>query len=90
MYIFTYWHIHIPTLKYVRQNQVRLALSPETEQRLLENARAAGLGEGRVVFTDTLASSEHIAAKSHADVFLDTPVYNAHVTAGKLSWRMYM
>ena len=65
---------------------VRLALSPATERRLLDSARSAGLGEGRVIFTDTLASSEHIAAKSHADVFLDTPVYNAHVTAGDALW----
>jgi len=39
----------------------------------------AGL-QGRIVFTDTLAPSEHLAAKSLADVFLDTPVYNAHVS----------
>ena len=65
---------------------VRLALSPATERRLLDSARDAGLGAGRVVFTDTLAASEHIAAKGHADVFLDTPVYNAHVTAGDALW----
>ncbi len=45
-----------------------------TERRLKESAREAGLSDGRIIFTDTLASTEHIAAKGLADIFLDTPV----------------
>ena len=45
-----------------------------TERRLKESARQAGLSDGRIIFTDTLASTEHIAAKGLADIFLDTPV----------------
>ena len=65
---------------------VRLAMSKETEARLKTRARAAGVDPSRIVLTDTLASAEHISAKSHGDVFLDTPVYNAHVTAGDAIW----
>ena len=32
--------------------------------------------------TDTFPASDHLRVKSLADIFLDTPAYNAHVTAG--------
>ncbi|KAJ1490885.1 glycosyl transferase family 41-domain-containing protein [Baffinella frigidus] len=60
----------------------RLALSPAAEQRLLASASAAGVSPDRIIFSDPFPSGEHLAFKSLADLFLDTPGYNAHVTAG--------
>ena len=60
----------------------RIALSPAAERRLLASAAAAGVEPRRVVLTDTFPASDHLRVKSLADIFLDTPAYNAHVTAG--------
>jgi predicted O-linked N-acetylglucosamine transferase (SPINDLY family) len=46
----------------------------------------AGPGGGRLVLTGFAASDEHIAVKALADVFVDSPSYNAHSTAMDTLW----
>jgi protein O-GlcNAc transferase len=46
----------------------------------------AGPGGGRLVVTGFAASDEHIGVKALADVFVDSPAYNAHSTAMDTLW----
>mmetsp|Transcript_51313 Transcript_51313/g.160232 ORF Transcript_51313/g.160232 Transcript_51313/m.160232 type:complete len:846 (-) Transcript_51313:374-2911(-) len=64
----------------------RLAMSDGTEKNLKSRAMNAGVNESRLIFSTPFSSSDHIFIKGHADVFLDTPNYNAHVTAGDALW----
>ena len=40
----------------------------------------------RLVFSDFFPKQEHLDIKSLSDVFLDTPLYNAHSTASDMLW----
>lgn len=55
---------------------------PAAQRNLLEEARARDVAPERIIFAPFLASdSEHLARLRAADLFLDTPGYNAHATA---------
>jgi protein O-GlcNAc transferase len=61
------------------------------DRRACENlraaARAAGIEAGRIVFAArTPAMADHFARQRLADLFLDTPGYNAHTTASDALW----
>ena len=45
-----------------------------------------GVSASRIIFSDPFPSGEHLLFKSLADIFLDTPGYNAHVTADTLAY----
>jgi protein O-GlcNAc transferase len=50
-------------------------------------ARAAGVDPGRIVFAPRMpAMADHFARQRLADLFLDTPGYNAHTTASDALW----
>ena len=49
-------------------------------------AAAAAAAEERIVFTDVAPRDLHVARCSLADVFLDTPLVNAHTTACDVLW----
>jgi protein O-GlcNAc transferase len=59
--------------------------NPNGELRLKDRARVHGVGD-RLVFTALIAPSVEFEAKSMVDVFLDTPLYNAHTTAIDTCW----
>ncbi len=50
-------------------------------------ARATGIDPGRIVFAPRApAMADHFARQRLADLFLDTPGYNAHTTASDALW----
>lgn len=53
-----------------------------SEPYLLSEARACGIDPQRLVFASRLPSkTDHLNRQRLADLYLDTPVYNAHTTA---------
>lgn len=55
---------------------------PAAQRNLLEEARARDVAPERIIFAPFVASdAEHLARLKAADLFLDTPGYNAHATA---------
>jgi protein O-GlcNAc transferase len=48
---------------------------------ILNEARKRGVREDQIIFTDVVPRDEHIRRGFLADLFLDTPKYNAHTTA---------
>jgi protein O-GlcNAc transferase len=56
------------------------------EGNLLREARAQGIREARLVFSDIAPRMEHITRGFLADLFLDTPACNAHATACDILW----
>lgn len=64
----------------------RLALSPQAEARLRAQAEEAGIERERVVISAPFPSKSHLATKAMADLLLDTPRYNGHLSAGDALW----
>jgi protein O-GlcNAc transferase len=56
------------------------------EPRIMEEAARHGVSHDRIVFTDVAPKSVHIARSGLADVFLDTPLCNAHTTGCDVLW----
>jgi predicted O-linked N-acetylglucosamine transferase (SPINDLY family) len=56
------------------------------ERNLRDAARAAGVAEARIVFSDKVRKPEHLARHALADLFLDTTAYNAHTGASDALW----
>lgn len=63
-----------------------LDYSPETNQRLREQAEARGVAGDRLVFAPKLPNPRHLARYPLADLFLDTVPYGAHTTASDALW----
>lgn len=63
-----------------------LRFPPASEQNLLQEARTRGVKEDQIIFTDVASRDEHIKRGFLADLFLDTPVCNAHTTACDILW----
>jgi predicted O-linked N-acetylglucosamine transferase (SPINDLY family) len=55
-------------------------------RNLREAARARGIDPQRLVFAGFVPRAQHLARIAHADLFLDTLVYNAHTTASDALW----
>jgi hypothetical protein len=55
-----------------------LDYSPETNQRLREQAQARGVSGDRLVFAPKLPNPRHLARYPLADLFLDTALWRAH------------
>eukprot|EP00871_Galdieria_phlegrea_P001991 jgi/Galph1/2793/GphlegSOOS_G1452.1 len=56
------------------------------ESRLLAEVKRRKMPTDRFVFTDVVPKEEHIARCGLADIFLDTPVCNAHTIATDALW----
>ncbi|CBJ28382.1 UDP-N-acetylglucosamine--peptide N-acetylglucosaminyltransferase, family GT41 [Ectocarpus siliculosus] len=53
---------------------------------LLRQARLAGVDEWRVVFAPLVGKEEHLQRLRLADLFVDTPLYNAHTVGCDALW----
>jgi predicted O-linked N-acetylglucosamine transferase (SPINDLY family) len=61
--------------------------NPSAAANLRRAAAAAGVDPGRIVFAPRMPSmADHFARHRLADLFLDTPGYNAHTTASDALW----
>ena len=58
----------------------RLAAGHSQAACCLQEAAARGVDPSRIIFTDVAAKPVHIRRSGLADVFLDTPLCNAHTT----------
>ena len=57
-----------------------LRFPPYGEPRIRAETAARGIDPNRIIFTDVAAKPIHIRRSGIADVFLDTPLCNAHTT----------
>lgn len=57
-----------------------LRFPPFGEPRIRQEAAKQGVAPERIIFTDVANKPEHIRRSALADVFLDTPLCNAHTT----------
>mmetsp|Transcript_44463 Transcript_44463/g.111393 ORF Transcript_44463/g.111393 Transcript_44463/m.111393 type:complete len:712 (-) Transcript_44463:71-2206(-) len=58
----------------------------EAKVNLCRHAERQGVNCSRLIFTPKVELWRHIISKSRADLFLDTPLYNAHTTAADSLW----
>ncbi|PSC71029.1 putative UDP-N-acetylglucosamine-peptide N-acetylglucosaminyltransferase SEC [Micractinium conductrix] len=63
-----------------------LRFPPYGEARIKAEAAARGVDPARVIFTDVAAKPLHIRRSGVADLFLDTPLCNAHTTGCDVLW----
>lgn len=56
------------------------------ETHLRQEARRHGVRDTQLVFSELVSREEHIARGYLADLFLDTPLCNAHTTACDILW----
>lgn len=63
-----------------------LETSPASESNLRREAAARGVDPSRLVFARLVAKPDHLARHACADLFLDTPLCNAHTTASDALW----
>ncbi|XVF42387.1 hypothetical protein PTKIN_Ptkin01aG0358100 [Pterospermum kingtungense] len=56
------------------------------EKRLRAYAVAQGVQPDQIIFTDVAMKNEHIRRSALADLFLDTPLCNAHTTGTDVLW----
>jgi predicted O-linked N-acetylglucosamine transferase (SPINDLY family) len=62
-------------------------LNNPAREHLRNAAQAAGIDPRRIVFAPRVpAMADHLARQRLADLFLDTPAYNAHTTANDALW----
>ena len=60
--------------------------NPAAERNLRHAAQVRGIDPARLVFAPRVSAADHLARHSHADLFLDTLPFNAHVTASDALW----
>jgi predicted O-linked N-acetylglucosamine transferase (SPINDLY family) len=53
---------------------------------LRREAQVRGIDPARLVFAPRVSALDHLARHGHADLFLDTLPFNAHVTASDALW----
>ncbi|KIL97178.1 TPR domain protein putative component of TonB system [Paramagnetospirillum magnetotacticum MS-1] len=58
----------------------------EIQGRLWDHAERCGIARDRLIFGKRLASPDHLARMTQADLFLDTFPYGAHTTASDALW----
>ncbi|KAM3366949.1 hypothetical protein ACQJBY_015935 [Aegilops geniculata] len=56
------------------------------EMRVKAHAAARGVSPDQIIFTDVAMKHEHIRRSELADLFLDTPLCNAHTTGTDILW----
>jgi predicted O-linked N-acetylglucosamine transferase (SPINDLY family) len=57
-----------------------------SRQKLQREAQARGIDAQRLIFADIRPKAEHLARLRLANLFLDTPICNAHTTASDALW----
>jgi predicted O-linked N-acetylglucosamine transferase (SPINDLY family) len=60
--------------------------NPAAEGNLRRQAHARGIDPARLIFAPRVSALDHLARHGHADLFLDTLPFNAHVTASDALW----
>jgi len=63
-----------------------LRFPPAGEMRIRAAAMQHGVESSRIIFTDVARKPDHIARTGLADIFLDTPLCNAHTTGCDVLW----
>ncbi len=63
-----------------------LRSSSAMEENLRREAAAQGIAPERLVFAGRVPLEEHLARHRHADLLLDTHLYNSHTTASDALW----
>lgn len=63
-----------------------LRFPKEGECNIRAQAEKLGLPKDRLVFTNVAQKAEHVARSVAADIFLDTPLCNAHTTGTDVLW----
>lgn len=63
-----------------------LGTSNIAEQNLRREAGQRGISPDRLIFSPRVEPAQHLARHRLADLFLDTPYYNAHTTASDALW----
>ncbi|KAK3252722.1 hypothetical protein CYMTET_38002 [Cymbomonas tetramitiformis] len=63
-----------------------LRFPPFGEPRIKSEAAARGIDPDRIIFTDVADKDVHIKRSGIADLFLDTPMCNAHTTGCDTLW----
>jgi protein O-GlcNAc transferase len=63
-----------------------LRFPPYGEANIRAEAAKQGVEPGRIIFTDVAHKDLHIKRSGLADVFLDTPLCNAHTTGCDVLW----
>ncbi|MDD3030374.1 MAG: tetratricopeptide repeat protein [Alphaproteobacteria bacterium] len=63
-----------------------MAMQPEIEKSLREEAEKHGVAPSRLVFARAIPLQHHLARHNYADLFLDTLPYGAHTTASDALW----
>jgi protein O-GlcNAc transferase len=60
--------------------------NPAAEGNLRREAQVRGVDPARLIFAPRVSARDHLARHGHADLFLDTLPFNAHVTAADALW----
>ncbi|KAJ1495579.1 glycosyl transferase family 41-domain-containing protein [Baffinella frigidus] len=63
-----------------------LSFSKAAYKYLEKSAKAHGVDAGRLKFDAKFPTETEFLIKRHADLFLDTPLFNAHTTGGDVLW----
>eukprot|EP00884_Botryococcus_braunii_P009865 jgi/Botrbrau1/18880/Bobra.177_2s0039.1 len=63
-----------------------LRFPPYGEPRIRKEAQMRGIASHRIIFTDIAQKPIHIRRSGLADVFIDTPMCNAHTTGCDVLW----
>lgn len=58
----------------------------DAKTRMVDRARELGISEDRFIFAPRYPPENHLAVKSLCDLFMDSPVYNAHTTGTDAMW----
>ena len=83
--VFTLW---MKLLQQVNNSVLWLSMPSElAKQNLLESAKKLGVDPTRLIFASRVpARKDHLSRLRVADLFLDTPYFNAHTTAADALW----
>lgn len=81
------WGAWMKILKAVPEAKLwMLRFSHAAEHYLRKEAEKAGIESSRIGFSDKFPKDTELLAKGHANLFLDTPLFNAHTTGGDVLW----
>eukprot|EP00698_Gefionella_okellyi_P001057 TRINITY_DN10934_c0_g3_i1.p1 TRINITY_DN10934_c0_g3~~TRINITY_DN10934_c0_g3_i1.p1 ORF type:complete len:674 (+),score=117.03 TRINITY_DN10934_c0_g3_i1:77-2098(+) len=81
------WQVWMQILRDVPNSVLwLLRFPPEAAFALRKSATAAGIADDRIIITELFSAADHLRIKALADVFLDTPRFNAHGTAAEALW----
>lgn len=63
-----------------------MSTSKVAENNIIDEFRTHGILPDRIVFASRVMIDEHLARHEHADLLLDTLIYNAHTTGSDALW----